>query len=786
MSGQGTRNGTKRATALLIVCAAFLALPPTADAQEPPGEQSLFKMPFGELMDLEVAIGNLIGMTWSTNPVAMTIITRDDIEKTPARNILDLMEVYVPGLLLFNDSNAGPAIKIRGLGIRNFKTLLLVNGRPVNQKAYFGSVIELRNWDLNDIERIEVIRGPGSVTYGPGAISGVINVVTRQAGALEGFNAGVEYNGAYDSTGGSLQYGWSGQKFELYAYLSIRGTGGYEDNKVYQTLANGQLGYKGTSAFTGRDGNPVMSYYRDYQGEPQLKAHLDLVYGDDWRLWARYTSNGQIRPNSTKMQYEGGDEWEDNWGFQDKSLIAALENTHTISDSVSLRSIVSFDSEDYFLASNRKSSYASTDVRQRSYSFAENELFVRSVLNYEPSEELRAAVGFEYSHDSLGDNWGESDTFHARAGKLNFFSETSPYKDEYSPNLVKEFNSGWSADTYSLMGEIGYEVVPRLEALASARVDKNTYTDTMFSSRVAAIYSIDERNTLRVSWQRSLRMNTMMELYFMQLEGQEARPEKLNSFQLIFDRLQNESLALRASAYYNQTEVMSWTGTNSDVLGEHDSYGVELEAKYNAGDWVLGANHSYFHLVDWDFYLKEPDGSSRQDVSLSDYFYIRKYLTFESTGSSINYWADNITKLYARVELLDDWTIHVDSRIVWDFEYGDDLMQMYRNAYDGVDVGSLSPKDREDYDEKLALLGTYEKVLNDKGAFGVDWRLNASLTWDLPYFAGHPTTLTLFCRNLLGSGDNKRYSHGVYVNALPVFNWVEEPRAFGLRFSVGL
>jgi outer membrane receptor for ferrienterochelin and colicin len=139
---------------LISILLFVVYVPPLIAAEK--AELGSFDMSLEELLATDVSMGPLTSMELSKIPSAITIITREEIEKTPARNILDLLEVYVPGLMLFNDQNGGPTIKIRGLGIRNYKTLLLLNGRPVNQKAFWGSVIELRNWDMNDIERIEV------------------------------------------------------------------------------------------------------------------------------------------------------------------------------------------------------------------------------------------------------------------------------------------------------------------------------------------------------------------------------------------------------------------------------------------------------------------------------------------------------------------------------------------------------------------------------------------------------------------------------------------------------
>mgnify|MGYP000618458356 CR=1 FL=1 len=109
----------------------------------------LFALSLEELLNVEVLAGNLVGNTFNKTPSAITIITQEQLERTPARNLMDILETYVPGLLVTLDTSTGPLLRIRGLGERHFHTLLLVNGKPVNQKAYQGSMVELRNWNMN-------------------------------------------------------------------------------------------------------------------------------------------------------------------------------------------------------------------------------------------------------------------------------------------------------------------------------------------------------------------------------------------------------------------------------------------------------------------------------------------------------------------------------------------------------------------------------------------------------------------------------------------------------------
>ncbi|SMF17208.1 TonB-dependent receptor plug domain-containing protein [Pseudobacteriovorax antillogorgiicola] len=143
-------------------------------------------------------------------PASMTTIREQDIAITPARNILDLIEIYVPGAIWMNYEE-GPLIGIRGSMInRNSRYLLLINSRSMNAKGLAGAKSEIEMWSLEDIQRIEIIRGPGSVVYGAGAVAGIINITTHNGTSCPHGKASINYITEYQSSGASIKklYPW--------------------------------------------------------------------------------------------------------------------------------------------------------------------------------------------------------------------------------------------------------------------------------------------------------------------------------------------------------------------------------------------------------------------------------------------------------------------------------------------------------------------------------------------------------------------------------------------------
>jgi len=295
------------------------------------------------------------------------------------------------------------------------------------------------------------------------------------------------------------------------------------------------------------------------------------------------------------------------------------------------------------------------------------------------------------------------------------------------------------------------------------------------------VANIDDHNTIKASWQQSLRMNTMTDLYIEELEGNQNDPEEIKAFELSYHHIFNAQMHTNLTFYTYDAEIIAWSGDKSELVGEQKSSGLEWELVYQANNVTFGMNHSYLKLNDWEFVAKEDNGSKSQKISLSDFFLNRSFLSLNSTGNSLTFWSNNTTKLWSDIRLGDDFILHVDARIMWELAYGNDLYSMYDNAYTAVDTSSLSSGDLESYANGLQTLTEYQKVVDDKEAFGRSIRLNASIIWNVPYL--NNTKLSLYGQNLVNFDDNKRQK-SINYGFVPISSWVEEPRTFWLTLEI--
>ena len=139
-----------------------------------------------ELANLEVSIASKRPERFMDSAAAVYVLTAEDIRRSGYTTVPELMRL-VPGMDVARIDTAEWAISSRGFNSRFAnKLLVMVDGRSVYNSLFSGVYWEALDLVLADIERIEVIRGPGASIWGASAVNGVINIITRNAGDTQG------------------------------------------------------------------------------------------------------------------------------------------------------------------------------------------------------------------------------------------------------------------------------------------------------------------------------------------------------------------------------------------------------------------------------------------------------------------------------------------------------------------------------------------------------------------------------------------------------------------------
>src|SRR6187401_1647230 len=125
-----------------------------------------------------------VALTTRETPGIITLITSEEIQNSGARDLTDVLRL-VPGFDVLQDLQFVMGIGLRGSWANEGKVLVMMDGQPFNELLYQTVAIGNR-FPVDAIERIEIIRGPGSAIYGGSAEYGVINIITKAAESLNG------------------------------------------------------------------------------------------------------------------------------------------------------------------------------------------------------------------------------------------------------------------------------------------------------------------------------------------------------------------------------------------------------------------------------------------------------------------------------------------------------------------------------------------------------------------------------------------------------------------------
>lgn len=727
---------------LFCACALVLCRTVLAENEIKENENILF-------MDVPVVVtASLTEVKPRLVPAAVTTITDEQIQASGARSLFELLDIYVPNLQWIRHHWESDHLGLRGIiNDRDDKYLLLVNGRVINDHTHFGAMSERDLVLLKDIDHIDIIRGPGSELYGPGAESMVINIITHSAKTFEGTDITSRLGAVEEFYSAEIRHG---EKFKdgdggIFIYTGIgtyQGADKYDAPQVYAVdFPSGSqydFGGGGHDSFTlPSDGyhagdrflHPSISNDGEARNDlPPLKLHVQIDK-DDWVIWARFTRGGQqivwypkivARPPWGWVNiwpYMNWDHWPDvnltanpslnyqSWGYQQATTYVGRKVELT--DNLNIDCAFSYE----MLGVERQVQNQTLDA------YREDNYYGKALLHWQPNDNHRIAFGGEISHLELGlKNPARSDQF-----------ATSSI---WEPNKMPR----WSTNMYSLLGEWQWTINEKWTTFIGARLDNHTFTPWMFSPRAAIINTPTDIDTLKLIWSRSVRANFEEEMKKQaDSGGGDSDPEKLDSVEFRYERQQSKNLDLAASIFVHYNfEIISYdpSQNRNAIVGTQRDYGVELEAAYHTEKTRLLASHGYTKLYSFDLIPGQTT-----------------YLTSKpfGYGDDLANWSNNITKLMLEQKLDDKWTFDSSLRIYWGFPGLRDLNRYLLNtqtdpvvepgwekAYRGnyyLDMGLQFKPDKNLTlrIDGLNLLGVFDKDLNKRNYFGdPDYRSEAA------------------------------------------------------------
>lgn len=493
----------------------------------------------------------------------VSVITAEDIKKRPPATDLSQIIRTMPGVNLTGNSTSGQRgnnrqIDIRGMGPEN--TLILVDGKPVGSRSSvrYGWRGERdsrgdTNWvPADQVERIEVIRGPAAARYGSGAMGGVVNIITKQAGAETHGDVTVYQNfPSHRDEGASkrMTFGLNGPLTDTLSYR-VYGNVAKTDADDWDINAGHESARTGNQAGTlpaGREGvrNKDVNGQLSWHLTPEQTLELEAGFSRQGNLYTGDTQNTNSNANVKSMLgHETNILYRENYAVTHRgdwdfgSTMAYLQYEKTRNQRINEG-----------LAGGTEGIFSNTDF----YTSTLRDLTAHGEVNL-PLHALRdqtLTLGAEWSQQKLDDPSANTQTT-SEGGAVGGLSGTGR-------------DTGSQAQIFSLFAEDNIELMPGTMLTPALRFDHHSVVGDNWSPSLNLSHALTDTLTLKAGIARAYKAPNLYQL----------NPDYL--------------LYSRGQGCYGQSTSCYLQG-NADLKAE-TSVNKELGIEFQQDGWVAGLTY---------------------------------------------------------------------------------------------------------------------------------------------------------------------------------------------------
>jgi len=287
MNGNKQRFAPSLRFCLMLLAAALILIPATArraSAASSASVTDLMALSLKDLMNVTVTSPSKRKQKYYSTAAALFVITQDDIRRSGAQSIPEALRL-APGVNVQQINANQYSISIRGQNdLFSNKLLVLIDGRPVYSPTFAGVWWPALNYPMQDIERIEVLRGPSGAVWGANAVNGVINIITKNA----------------RDTQGLMISGGTGSHEKGFTTIRVGGSSGHASYRVYGMGEN-------RGGFLLPSGQKAPDHRNLSQGGFRLDwdkgdTHISL-HGDSYRVLAGAFGVIESQPGTYPVPY---------------------------------------------------------------------------------------------------------------------------------------------------------------------------------------------------------------------------------------------------------------------------------------------------------------------------------------------------------------------------------------------------------------------------------------------------------------------------------------------------
>jgi len=498
-------------------------------------EKNLDELSLSELFSIKVNVSTFNTESVFHTPSTVSVIDRNMLQQYNFLNVAEMLRSAV-GIDIYQSNNDDNIPTARGV-LQNYyanKILIMIDNVPTYQPIYGNT--NLDRIDVNDIERIEVLKGPASVLYGSNAYLGVVNIILRKC---KDGDVNVRLGSGYH------RFGASGANITLAKKdftVFLSGNIGIEIQKPYNLIGKRQDLYNGDSA---------ISFQRELKSSnfnisASFKSFSFLLNTYEYQ----HTFLG-INPSFISGAGKP---------MNDYGTLAAIKYNNQINSKLYLLANLAYDFFKRDYASNADGSLALALSGERVVSAVK--------FNYEVTTNMDVEMGADLEHRINGN--------HNTIDVLNNTIIRSNLKDAKDINELSAF----------AQIHIHFKF---FNILSGLRYTNNSISNGNFSGRISAVANINKDNSLKLIYGQSFRAPTMLELYFDHptvVGNPKLEPEKARSVELAYVHGQ-KTFFVQMLIYYQKLNQLiqritppSGPPSMYQNISSFNGYGFEFEAKY--------------------------------------------------------------------------------------------------------------------------------------------------------------------------------------------------------------
>jgi iron complex outermembrane receptor protein len=514
--------------------------------------EELIELSLEDLTKVKVVSASKKQQVITEAPSTVRVITARQIRERGYQTLEEALS-DLPGMQFRNMLGLNSYVFMRGVPSQNNLILVLVDGIQINELnsgGFYGG----GQYNLANVERIEVVYGPASALYGTNAISGIINIITRDPKDSSGLRANVLY-GSFNTTNDDLSYGYYNEEREL----------GFLVSGVFKTTEKADLaGDKGDDNWT----DSLENFEDDYSFDAKI-TYMDFTSGLIFQN--KQVSVGTYRRSVGTKFRDYGTLW--NIRF----INGYLKHIYDKFDKGSLSSQLYY--RNATVLDNSVQQIVDTILigYQVGY-FRPNDLIgLESMLNYNPYERLNLIGGIVVEYENLAD------------GYSNTQSSSPDERPPTPPEPDMENNS-----LLSVYAQTQYSILETMQLTAGARFDNSSYYDEVLTPRVGVVHNKGSL-TAKLLYTEAFRAPKPWDFTW-ETGNPDLEPEEMRSMEAVLAYNVRDNLRAEATVYKNtvtnlltkDTGILRWINR-----GEVKTDGLELSLNYFFHKFTPYINYTY-------------------------------------------------------------------------------------------------------------------------------------------------------------------------------------------------